>query len=207
MCFRVIADKIKLLSVCRGLTAQNVADLRAMRHDLCNHLCAISGLAQLGDTARITGYVSDMLGLLAMNALLAGTGCAPVDAILADKLNRAREMDLILSLDTAPLPALGLRDCDLALIVASLLDHGLAQARRVTDRPRQIHFTLKMENGFLLVRCAHPVKGARPNKALAAKVRKCAAKYGGVCRFQLKGGTLLTEIYLPAQAAQAGAAL
>ena len=64
MCLRVVFDKIRLLFVCRGLTSDDVAELRAMRHELCNHLCAISGLAQLNESARISAYVSDLLGAL-----------------------------------------------------------------------------------------------------------------------------------------------
>lgn len=207
MWFHILSDKVRLLRVCRGLTAQNVADLRAMRHDLCNHLCAISGLAQLGDTTRIRAYISDMLGLLSMNTLLAGTGNPALDAVLSKQLNLSREKGVLLVLHTAPLPTMNLHDCDLVRIVCNLLDYGMEQALTVKDRAREVDFTLSSENGYLLIRSAHPTASGKVCKSLVKRLRKCCSQYGGACQFTMKGGVFRAELYLPIRQAVSAAAL
>ena len=156
MCLRVVFDKIRLLFVCRGLTSDDVAELRAMRHELCNHLCAISGLAQLNESARISAYVSDLLGALALDSRYTGTGNAAVDAVLTAETKKARERNVLLTVRTMPLPDTNLQDCDLTRLISTLLDTGIRHTEGLLGHKREVGFTLSTENGYLLLSCTYP---------------------------------------------------
>ena len=197
MCFRVLLDKIRLLCVCRGLTSDDVVELRAMRHELCNHLCAISGLAQLNDCARISSYATDMLGALALDAPYTGTGNAAVDGALTAEVRHAKDRNVMLTLRTVPLPETNLQDCDLTRLLSTLLDSGIRNTERLLGHKREVSFTLSTENGYLLLSCVYPSATESGNRIMVRRLRRTAAKYGGVCQFSLKRGIVRAEIYLP----------
>lgn len=197
MIFQTIADKMRLLKACQGLTADNIADLKSMQYDLYSHLCAIRGLAQTGNTTRICAYTNDMLGELALNKQLSGTFNAALDAVFSEKLNRARHDDVILTLQTKPLPVLNIHDSDLVSIINTLIDYALSQVKQVQLRMREIVFTTQMETGFLLIRCSCPTQGGKTNQTLVKKMRHITGKYNGVCKFVNQNQIFLAEIYLP----------
>lgn len=197
MCLRVVFDKIRLLFVCRGLTSDDVAELRAMRHELCNHLCAISGLAQLNESARISAYVSDLLGALALDSRYTGTGNAAVDAVLTAETKKARERNVFLSIRAMPLPDTNLQDCDLTRLISTLLDTGIRHTEGLLGHKREVGFTLSTENGYLLLSCTYPCDRESGNRLMVRRLRRTAAKYGGICHFSLKRRTVRVEIYLP----------
>lgn len=197
MCLRVVFDKIRLLFVCRGLTSDDVAELRAMRHELCNHLCAISGLAQLNESARISAYVSDLLGALALDSRYTGTGNAAVDAVLTAETKKARERNVLLTVRTMPLPDTNLQDCDLTRLISTLLDTGIRHTERLLGHKREVTFTLSTENGYLLLSCTYPCDRETGNRLMVRRLRRTAVKYGGICHFSLKRRTVRAEIYLP----------
>lgn len=197
MILQTIADKMRLLKACQGLTAENVTDLKSMQYDLYSHLCAIRGLAQAGNNNKICTYITDMLGELAMNKQLSGTFNAALDAVFSEKLNRARHDDVILTLQTRPLPVFNIHDRDLVSIINTLIDYALSQVKKVQLRMREIVFTIQMETGFLLIRCSCPTQATKTNKILVKKIRHIAGKYNGVCKSITQNQIFLAEIYLP----------
>ena len=142
---------------------ENVEDnyqrTRELWHDLKNHINLMNLLLQdgkyeeLGDYLRIFNEDVDSL------TLPVKSGNLIVDALLADKLSKAKRERMAVSLDLCDLTGLKLQPDEICGLLGNLLDNALEANRRLRDG-RSLEVTCRKLEECYYIRVRNPVSGA-----------------------------------------------
>lgn len=186
---------------------------RALRHDLKNHLHALSGLLADNDTVGALEYIQTMQSDLEDAAYFAVTGNTAVDAILNEKLFTAQRQQTNLRFDAISLKETKVKPMDLCIILSNALDNALEACQKIQDtQARTITLKLREEADFLLICVQNPVseppkrygnrflsdKKDRENHGVGLRsIRSTAEKYNGEFLAECKENvfTLLVRLY------------
>lgn len=186
---------------------------RALRHDLKNHLRALSGMLQSGNTDDALAYMQTMQSDLEDATYFAVTGNTAVDAILNEKLLTAQRQETNLRFDAVTLKNTKAKPMDLCIILSNALDNALEACRKLSDvQSRTVSLKIREESDFLLISVQNPV--AKPPKKLGnsflsdkkdrenhgiglRSIRSTAEKYNGEVLAECKNNvfTLLVRLY------------
>lgn len=169
-----------------GLRQQQIA-LRTLRHDLRNHLGALQGLLENGDTARALAYCRQLTDSPAVQG---GRRCCAnetANVVLTAKAAQLQAAGLIPDF-AADLPAgLPVADPDLCALLGNALDNALEAACPGST----VTLRASVQKGLLMLRVENaaetpPPPGGRTAKADRAlhglglpSMREIAARYGG----------------------------
>lgn len=186
---------------------------RALRHDLKNHLRALSGMLQSGNTDDALAYIQTMQSDLEDATYFAVTGNTAVDAILNEKLLTAQRQKTNLRFDAVTLKNTKAKPMDLCIILSNALDNALEACRKLSDvQSRTVSLKIREESDFLLISVQNPV--AKPPKKLGnsflsdkkdrenhgiglRSIRLTAEKYSGEVLAECENSvfTLLVKLY------------
>lgn len=120
---------------------------RELWHDLKNHIGVLQILAQEHKYRELTEYLVSFQKDVESRMIPLRTGCAAVDALLGDKLYRARRDGIRVSLQICDLSELTLDATDLCVVLGNLLDNCLEACAR-QEEPGSIEVKLKQQEGF-----------------------------------------------------------
>lgn len=186
---------------------------RALRHDLKNHLRALGGMLQSGNTDDALAYIQTMQSDLEDATYFAVTGNTAVDAILNEKLLTAQRQETNLRFDAVTLKNTKAKPMDLCIILSNALDNALEACRKIDDiQSRTVSLKIREESDFLLISVQNPV--AKPPKKLGnsflsdkkdrenhgiglRSIRSTAEKYNGEVLAECENNvfTLLVRLY------------
>ncbi|HEX3026755.1 MAG TPA: GHKL domain-containing protein [Clostridia bacterium] len=130
---------------------------RAFRHDFKNHLIALSGLIEKGETENAKKYLERFEQISQRMSFSVSTGNTAVDALLSEKLAYAENSGIHVELDAAIPPTVTVDDFDLCAVFSNALDNaikacGSAKNRdkilRITARPNKDFFLIDMSNTY-----------------------------------------------------------
>lgn len=182
----------------QGLYLQAIEDSyrknRALMHDLNNHAIAMSALADNGEYKELEQYIDTFSRKVKENLFPVRSGNLVLDALLADKYQRAAGLDI-------PVLFEGVRYCacirseDLCIVVGNLLDNAIEENRKCREPgQRRISVRISSKEDFLRVTVTNPlfhelkVKNGLPasekpdaeHHGMGLKnVRRICDKYGG----------------------------
>lgn len=167
---------------------------RALMHDLNNHAIAMRALADNGEYGELERYIDTFSRKVKENLFPVRSGNLVLDALLADKYQRAAGLDI-------PVLFEGVRYCaripgeDLCTVVGNLLDNAIEENRKCREPgQRRISVRISSKEDFLRVTVTNPlfhelkVKNGLPasekpdaeHHGMGLKnVRRVCDKYGG----------------------------
>jgi hypothetical protein len=139
-------------------------ELRGLRHDLRNHVVALSRLVEKGDNDAAVAYLSHFQDIITAADVFVLTGSSVVNVILNAKLAVAQQKGVKTKVQTSVIGSLPLSDFDTVSLIGNLLDNaveGSVLAAEHGGRP-EVDVTIQQQGGNTLLRVE--------NTAIAPKV-------------------------------------
>ena len=183
--------------------------IRALRHDMKNHVLALEGLAKSSKPEKVIEYLNSMQEFMKNPAEHIYTGNEDLDSLLNFKLQRAKEELKKVETDIVLPEKMNLHSFDFNVIVGNLLDNAIAASVQTDER--FLKLSIRMENGILFLymvnSCMGIPEGVCEIRRLSEKsfaghgigltnVRRIVEKYHGDMEMRCKDSDMETEIML-----------
>lgn len=183
--------------------------IRALKHDMKNHVLALEGLAKGSKLEKLMEYLDSMQEFMKNPSEHIYTGNEVLDSLLNYKLQRAKEELKKVETDIVLPEKMNLHSFDFNVIVGNLLDNAIAAS--VQTDGQLLKFSMRMENGVLLLHminsCMGIPEGVCEIRRLSEKsyaghgigltnVQRIVEKYHGDMEMHCKGNDMETEIML-----------
>ena len=170
-------------------------ELRRVRHDMKNHLLAIKSMASKSSDPELIEYVDSILGDIDSAAVPYRSGNDIADAIIADKIAKAKKRGLSLKV-SGDMAGVKIEANDLVTILANLLDNAIEALCRLygsdlSSSQKTIELELRKNSNFLYI-VEKNISGDKIDKGLIRSskdspdhgfgvfnIRKVVKKYGG----------------------------
>lgn len=169
---------------CAGLRAENAERLckntRAFRHDVKNHMLAVSGFLSKGDVNGAENYLAETEKLFAETSERFKTGNPLADIILNRKLSETEKIGVKISCDIK-IPRRGVSDTDLCIILANAVDNATHACERLdVNTERFIEVRGGIQGNILLIEIKNSFDGEKFKKSIGLKnIEAAAEKYCG----------------------------
>ena len=183
--------------------------IRALRHDMKNHMLALEGLAKSAKPDKVIEYLMSIQEFMENPSEHIYTGNEALDSLLNYKLQRAKEELKKVETDIVLPEKMNLHSFDFNVIVGNLLDNAIAASIRTDER--FLKLCIRMENGILFLYMANSCMGIPEGvceirrlseKSLAGhgigltNVQRIVEKYHGDMEMHCKDNHMETEIML-----------
>ena len=183
--------------------------IRALRHDMKNHMLALEGLAKSAKQDKVIEYLMSIQEFMENPSEHIYTGNEALDSLLNYKLQRAKEELKKVETDIVLPEKMNLHSFDFNVIVGNLLDNAIAASIRTDER--FLKLCIRMENGILFLYMANSCMGIPEGvceirrlseKSLAGhgigltNVQRIVEKYHGDMEMHCKDNHMETEIML-----------
>lgn len=183
--------------------------IRALKHDMKNHVLALKGLAKGSKPEKLMEYLDSMQEFMENPSEYIYTGNEALDSLLNYKLQRAKEVLKKVETDIVLPEKMNLHSFDFNVIVGNLLDNAIAAS--VQTDGQLLKFSMRMENGVLLLHminsCMGIPEGVCEIRRLSEKsyaghgigltnVQRIVEKYHGDMEMYCKDNYMETEIML-----------
>ena len=204
------------LAALRELYYQNLRreqnQVRTLRHDLRNHLAALQGLLEEGETSKAIDYVNQLEDSPAFAGSRRLCQHEAANAVLSAKLEEMERLGLIADMQIALPEQLSISDVDLCALLGNALDNAMEAAFKVPDK--RITLRCRVEKGMLMLKVTNALTGKetaelRSTKADSAHhgfglpgMREIAGRYGGSLEAGPREGCFELLACLPVKAAQ-----
>ena len=197
------------VAVCRML-AEQYRQSERLRHDMKNHIIALSALCRNKEWEKIDSYLKNMESI-ALEAGGDATGNRAVDALLYQKRKRAEEKGIRWECDVQMPKGCCINEFDLCVLFGNLLDNALEacgrmqgdQCRFLDIQARTVKkcFLLQVKNSMdRMEKCAdgftHKVDSPEHGIGLL-NVRDVVNKYDGMVNIEAEKGIFLISILMP----------
>lgn len=172
---------------CAELRAENAERLckntRAFRHDVKNHMLAVSGFLSEGNVNGAENYLAETEKLFAETSERFKTGNPLADIILNRKLSEAEKSGVKISCDIK-IPRRGISDTDLCIILANAVDNAVHACERLdVSAERFIEVRGGVQGNILLIEIKNSFDGEKFKKSIGLKnIEVAAKKYCGTTK-------------------------
>lgn len=188
-------------------------DIRKFRHDYKNHMMSLNLLLEQGKFEEAKAYVSKLSALPAMGGRNYYTGNFLADAIISSKASIAEQAGIKISFVGA-IPASGIENSDLSVILGNALDNAIREAEKLS--PCEICVISKKSGDFVVLKISNPVKECVPivNNTVSTtktdsknhgfgieQIKSVAKKYNGIVNiecdeefFSIEIGLIVREV-------------
>lgn len=189
------------------LVAENAT--RTLRHDMKNHLLAVSALAEKSNSKEIADYVNRIYDFSQLGKNRVSTGNVVIDSILNHKLMLAEEKEIEMTVDITIPEAVELNDIDVTILLGNLLDNAIENVEKTDEK--KVALSIRYDKGRILVCCENPyngiikrrgnvydtVKPDRKNHGMGLKSMKgVVEKYNGIMKIVDENNIFKVEILL-----------
>ncbi len=191
------------------LMKESQSRIRALRHDMKNHVLALEGLAKGSEPEKLIAYLDSMQEFMQNPSEHIYTGNEALDSLLNFKLQRAKEELKKVETDIVLPEKMNLQSFDFNVIVGNLLDNAIAVSIQ-TDK-QFLKLNMRIGNGVLFLymvnSCMGIPDGACEIRRLSEKsftghgigltnVQRIVEKYHGDMEMHCKNNYMETEIVL-----------
>lgn len=206
------------------LTAQQTYNnLREVRHEIKNHDTYMKALLDNGEYDKLRTYFERNIAQTAEVLRTVQTGNHIVDAVINNRITRAKLYDIEVQTMLAVPPQLEYEESDVCSLLSNLMDNAIegCEASGAQGKARTITVSIRPQNGYFFIRVTNPVaawvnvghllelKTTKENKELHGNgvkvIRRVAEKYNGCAKFNVKDGQFVADVMLAA-GTQKGAA-
>lgn len=165
-------------------------ETRKIRHDISNHLSALTVLLDNENVAEARRYLAEISSEIAAGRLPVNTGRAVLDALLYSKTVAAEKESIVLTMEFTAVIGEKYTDFDLCGIFGNILDNAIEGCRKAKG-DRVIRLTVKRQMDMLCIFCENssaPLSDPdmatdKPDKSAHGfglkRIRQLAEKYGG----------------------------
>ncbi len=184
-------------------------NIRALRHDMKNHILALQALVQKSETKEAEDYLNSMWHFMANPQEYVATGNDTIDSLLNYKIQKANDvLDLVETQISIP-EQLNLHSFDLNVVLGNLLDNAIEASMQTEDK--QLRMKLKLDKGILFLNIRNSCRGiaegkqniletTKPDKVnhgIGLKnVQKIVEKYHGDMELLCEDGFMETDIMM-----------
>ena len=152
--------------------------IRALKHDMKNHMLALQMLLQKKDWEEADRYLSSMQDFMANPAEYITTGNDAVDSLLNYKLQRAKDvLDVAEARINIP-EKLMLHSFDLNVVLGNLLDNAIEAAGQTEEKKLKI--AIKLDKGILFINIRNSCRGIADGKIQRLETTKKDAPNHGI---------------------------
>lgn len=183
--------------------------IRALRHDMKNHMLTLQGLAKGSKLAEMMEYLVSMQGFIQNPSEYVYTGNEALDSLLNFKLQRAQEELQKVETNIVLPEKMKLHSFDFNVIVANLLDNAIAASMQTNEQ--LLKLSMRMENGVLFLYMVNSCKdipdgvceihklsekSVKGHGRGLANVKRVVEKYHGDMEMRCEGNHMETDIML-----------
>lgn len=185
--------------------------VRRLRHDMRNHLTALSGLLEQGEDGRAAEYVRSLQAASGPSGAGRFTENDTVNIVLSAKARDMAQAGLIADINVSLPENLPIADPDLCALFGNAVDNAIEAAKDAADK--RITVRARADKGLLMLRVTNAYAGKREEKAdgLFATtkadrrahgfglrgMREIAARNGGTLETTAKDGVFELVACLP----------
>ncbi len=123
--------------------------VRALRHDLKNHILALQVLVQRKETEEAAQYLDSMKNFMTNPQEYVKTGNDTVDSLLNYKIQKADEVLNVVETKISIPGQLRLRSFDLNVLLGNLLDNAIDASMRTEEK--KLKLMIKLDKGILFL--------------------------------------------------------
>ena len=183
--------------------------VRALRHDMKNHILALQVLVQRKEIEEANHYLDSMKNFMTNPEEYVKTGNDTVDSLLNYKIQKANEVLNVVETKISIPEQLRLRSFDLNVILGNLLDNAIDASMQTEDKKLKI--TIKLDKGILFLYICNScqrIAGGRKdflettkedkvNHGIGLKnVRRIVEKYHGEIEFLYENDSMETDVMM-----------
>ncbi len=183
--------------------------IRALRHDMKNHMLALQILLQKKDLEGAEAYLSSMQDFMANPEEYINTGNDAVDSLLNYKLQRAKELLRTVEARVSIPGDLRLRSFDLNVVLGNLLDNAVEAAAQTEEK--RLAAAIRLDRGILSIHIRNSCSGVEEGKKRRLEttkadasahgiglknVRRIVEKYHGDMELTCEGGEMEADVIL-----------
>lgn len=191
------------------LMKESQGRIRALRHDMKNHVLALEGLAKGSNPEKLIEYLDSMQEFMQNPSEHIYTGNEALDSLLNYKLQKAQEELKKVETDIVLPEKMKLHSFDFNVIVGNLLDNAVTASIQTVEQ--FLKLSMRMENGILFLymvnSCLGIPEGVCDMRKLSEKsyaehgigltnVQRIVEKYHGDMEMYCKDNYMKTEIML-----------
>lgn len=209
--------EMELLNMQNQCMQENVKDIenmyenvRAMRHDMKNHLLCISSMAQENNISGIQDYTGELLQAQRQSdRLILFSGNQALDAIVNSKCSLAAQAGVALhTIVTSVMD--GIAPDDIVILLGNALDNAIRAAKKSTEKAIDLH--IQPQGAYISVMVANSIDHSvlRENPALHStknvrrdehgfgirNMRKAVERNHGMIRFYEEDGRFICDMLL-----------
>lgn len=183
--------------------------VRALRHDMKNHILALQALVQRKETEETNRYLESMKDFMTNPKEYVKTGSDTVDSLLNYKIQKAHEVLNVVETKISIPQQLRLRSFDLNVLLGNLLDNAIDAS--VQTEEKKLNITIKLDKGVLFLHIGNScrriadkrggfwetTKEDNVNHGIGLKnVRRIVEKYHGDLAFQYENNFMETDVMM-----------
>ena len=183
--------------------------VRALRHDMKNHILALQVLVQSKEIEETNQYLDSMKSFMTNPKEYVKTGNDTVDSLLNYKIQKANEVLNVVETKISIPEQLHLRSFDLNVLLGNLLDNAIDASMQTEDKKLKI--TIKLDKGILFLNICNScqriadgrnnfletTKEDKVNHGIGLKnVRRIVGKYHGEIAFSYEKDSMETDVMM-----------
>lgn len=191
------------------LIQQSQQSIRMLRHDMKNHVMALSSLIAMGDRQELFEYMKKINANIETETIHVDTGNHNVDSILNYKIEEAIRAGAQVKVEIHIPDKLNIQAFDLNVIIGNLMDNAIEGSREVEDK--RITFEMAMDRSMLFIKVQNHFNGhlnkkkgefvsTKGNEKLRGiglrSVQSAVANYDGTMDVETKNGLFNVTILL-----------
>ena len=171
------ADKLASLreSYYQGIRREE-RQVRTLRHDLRNHLTAVQGLLERGETERAARYLSEIAASPAVGGRRILCENEVANIVLASKAEAMDQAGLVGDFAVSLPQTLSVADTDLCALLGNALDNAMEAALQAEDK--RITVRCRVDKGLFMLRVENAVAGEVRPDLVTTKADKSAHGFG-----------------------------
>lgn len=131
--------------------------VRTLRHDMRNHMAALQGLLDNGDTGKAAEYLGELLGSAALSGGRRICAHETANAVLSVKLGEMERLGIPADLQVDLPENLPLSDTDLCALLGNALDNAMEACAKV--KTPDIRLRCRVDKGMLMLMVSNPLPG------------------------------------------------
>jgi hypothetical protein len=183
--------------------------IRAMRHDMKNHILALQVLVQKNEMEEADNYLQSMQSFMTNPQEYVSTGNDTIDGLLNYKIQKAKDVLKQVETNISIPENLNLHSFDLNVVLGNLLDNAIEAS--VQTEEKKLKITMKLDKGVLFLNicnsCREIANGKKTmlettkydktNHGIGLKnVRRIVEKYHGDMEFICENDSMEADIMM-----------
>ncbi|WP_394522603.1 sensor histidine kinase [Lacrimispora sp. JR3] len=160
------------------LVQQFQKSMREKRHNLHNHLAAISGLAEQGQKEELMEYIKKLTDNVRAQESGINSGQPIIDALINNKLYLAQHFQIKAQVHIRLPEVLKINKMDLTIILGNLLDNAMEACMKLPKEEREILIDISELHGVLTIQVINTYDAS---KLCIKDGRPCSTKKDKTC--------------------------